>query len=150
MEDLSREERQELQRVATELEQAQQTSEKLERRIDLLSMSKSEIERATETVQGVNKLDAETEILVPIGSDSFIKAKLTRPDKVLSGLGGDLVAELEYEEAVEMLGKRREEVEKSIEETEKKLQKISDRIEELKPRAEQLVAKARKTERPSD
>ncbi|KXB02599.1 hypothetical protein AKJ45_02700 [candidate division MSBL1 archaeon SCGC-AAA261F19] len=150
MEDLSREERQELQRVAIELEQAQQTSEKLERRIDLLSMSKSEIERATETVQGVNKLDAETEILVPIGSDSFIKAKLTRPDKVLSGLGGDLVAELGYEEAVEMLGKRRGEVEKSIEETEKKLQKISERIEGLKPRAEQLVAKARKTERPSD
>lgn len=150
MEDLSRKERQELQRVAMELEQTQLTSEKLERRIDLLSMSKSEIERATETVQGVNKLDAETEILVPIGSESFIRAKLTRPDKVLSDLGGDLIAELEYEEAVEILDKRKKEIEKSIDKAEKDLQKISDRIEELKPRAEQLVAKARKAERPSD
>lgn len=145
MEELTNEERQELQRVLINLEQMKQAGEEIRSQIEVLSNRTSEFEGTIRTVEGVEGLDEGTEILIPVGSDSYLKSRLTEPNKVLSGLGADLVAERESEEGVEALNRQKEEVEKAIEKLRREIGKINKKIEELSPKAEKLLAKAKKS-----
>lgn len=143
MEKLPSKERQKLQQILIELENSGNAAEVLRRQIGVLSSSINEILMTTETIKGVESLKEDSEILVPIGSDSFIRAKTIETDKVLTGLGADVAAKREAKDAIDMLGRQKKEFEESIEKAREELEKLNKRIEELKPKAEQLLAKAR-------
>lgn len=145
MEELTDEERQELQRVLINLEQMKQAAEELGSQIEVLSSRLSDFEVTINTIEGIKNIDEGTEILVPIGSDSYLRSKLVEPRKVLSGLGADLVAERESEKGIEALNRQKKEVEKAIEKLREEIGRINNRIEELSPKAEQLLAKAKKS-----
>lgn len=145
MEEFSEEDRQELQKVLINLEQLRQAAEELGNQIDVLSTRLSEFEATIDTIEGVKGIEEGTEILVPIGSDSYLISKLTEPDKVLSGLGANLVAERGSDEGIEALNKQKDEVEKAIGRLREEIGRVNNRIEELGPKAEQLLARAKKS-----
>lgn len=146
MERLLPEEKQKLQKLLIELENSENAAEALRRQIDILSASIDEISTTTKTIDGIKDLEQGSEILVPIGSDSFIRAKAIKTNKVLIGLGADVAAEREAGDAIEMLERQKKEFEESISRAREELERLNKRIEELKPRAEQLLAKIRKEE----
>lgn len=143
MEKLPSKERQRLQQILIELENSGNAAEAIRRQIDILSSSIAEISMTTKTIKGVESLKQDSEILVPIGSDSFIRAKVIETDKVLTGLGADVAAKREAKDAIDMLEGQKKEFEESIERARGELEKLNKRIEELKPKAEQLLARAR-------
>lgn len=141
MEEPSENERRELQRILLDLRESQQTAQNLQTQITLLSNTIEEVDDTTETIRGIKKLDSKTDVLVPIGSNSFLRAKLIENDKVLSGLGAELVAERDPDKAIEVLEEQKKEFSESIRRAREELEKLSDHIEELRPRAEELLAK---------
>ncbi|MEA1905165.1 MAG: hypothetical protein U9M97_04735, partial [Candidatus Hadarchaeota archaeon] len=70
MEKLPSKERQKVQQILIELENSGNAAEALRRQIDILSSSVTEISITTKTIKGVKSLRQDSEILVPIGSDS--------------------------------------------------------------------------------
>lgn len=136
-------EREKLQRLMAQIGGYREMVEALHRQIDGLTKTLLEISATRESLGSLKGLK-EAEIMVPIGSDSFIKAKLPKLDRVVIGIGAELAAERTPEEAEEALKARSGEVEKAIEQTRGELEKMEERIRTLSPEAERLIQKLEK------
>lgn len=143
MERLTQEEKEKLQRILSELNDHQATAEALRQHISILATSLSELSMSLDVIKKIKELKPGTEILVPIGSDSFIPAKLSLTEKVITGLGADVAAERSSDDALEVLEVRRTELENALRQAQEELEKLWDRIEALRPEADRILEKAR-------
>lgn len=144
MEKLADEERKKLERILSELSDHQATAEALRQHLSLLAASLSELSMTLETIKTVKVLKPGTDILVPMGSDSFITAKLATTEKVITGLGADVAAERSSEDALKVLEARRTELEQALGQAREELGKLEERMEALRPEAERILEKAKK------
>ncbi|MCK4405336.1 MAG: prefoldin subunit alpha [Hadesarchaea archaeon] len=144
MEKLADEERKKLERILSELSDHQATAEALRQHLSLLAASLSELSMTLETIKTVKELKQGTDILVPMGSDSFITAKLATTEKVITGLGADVAAERSSEDALKVLEARRMELEQALDRAREELGKLEEHIEALRPEAERILEKAKK------
>ena len=144
MEKLTDEERKKLERILSELSDHQATAEALRQHLSLLGASLSELSMTLEVIKTVKGLKPGTDILVPMGSDSFITAKLATTEKVITGLGADVAAERSSEDALKVLEARRTELEQALDRAREELGKLGERMEALRPEAERILEKAKK------
>ncbi len=93
-----------------------------------------EVKKARKSLKGLKDND-ETEAIMPIGGDSYIKAEIIDTDKALVGLGGGYKAEKEIEGAVETLNSKlerinesKDRIEESIEDTKQELNQIQQKL----------------------
>ncbi len=131
---------QKLQQMMTEIREAQQNIETLENQIEVINNSIAEIESTEETLEGIENIEPGTEILVPIGSGSYIPAEIKDPDKVLTELGADLVAERPPKKVTKLVEKEKNDLEDSLEKAQDRIEDLEDKIEELKTISEDLRA----------
>jgi prefoldin alpha subunit len=143
MEKLTDEEREKMQRILGEFSDHQATAEALRQHLSLLAASLSELSTTIEAIETVKGLKSGTDILVPMGSDSFITAKLGATEKVITGLGADVAAERSTQDALKVLRDRRAELEQALNQAREELGKLGERIEALRPEAERILEKAR-------
>jgi prefoldin alpha subunit len=139
MEKVPLEERQRLQRILAELEEYQNTAELLRQQLSIWASSISELSMTIETVKTIKGLKPETEILVPIGSDSYATTKIAVTDRVITGLGSNISAERSIEDAVKMLEARISEFAEHLEQGRSELEKLGERIDALRPEAERIL-----------
>ena len=144
MEKLTDDEQKKLQRILGELSNHQATAEALHQHLSLLAASLSELSMTLETIKTVKGLKPGTDILVPMGSDSFVTAKLAMTEKVITGLGADVAAERSSEDALTVLEARRTELEQALNRAREELGKLEERMEALRPEAERILEKAKK------
>jgi len=144
MEKLADEERKKLERILSELSDHQATAEALRQHLSLLAASLSELSMTLETIKTVKELKQGTDILVPMGSDSFITAKLATTEKVMTGLGADVAAERSSEDALKVLEARRMELEQALDRAREELGRLEEHIEAMRPEAERILEKAKK------
>ena len=144
MEKLNDDEQKKLQRILGELSSHQSTAEALHQHLSLLAASLSELSMTLEVIKTVKGLKPGTDILVPMGSDSFVTAKLATTEKVITGLGADVAAERSSEDALTVLEARRTELEQALNRAREELGKLEERMEALRPEAERILEKAKK------
>ncbi|MCS7132021.1 MAG: prefoldin subunit alpha [Hadesarchaea archaeon] len=144
VEELTPADRQRLQRLLEEIGNYQAAAEIIRQQITLSAASLSEILAEIETLRALKELKLETEVLVAIGPDSFVPARLAPLDKVIVGLGAGVAAERGVDEAINMLNARSAEVEQAMEQARQELEKLGERIESLKPEVERILEKAKK------
>ena len=143
MEKLSPEEQQKLQQIFNELQNYEAMADLLRQQMNLIANSLAELSMTVETIKTIKELKPETEILVPIGSDSFVTAKLATTDKVITGLGADVSAEQNVDGAKQMLEARIAELGRVLEQARQELDKIGKQIEELRPEADRILIKTK-------
>ena len=144
MEKLTQEERERLRRVLGELSEYQVTVDALRQHLSLLSASLSELSMSLEAIKTIKGLGPGTDILVPMGSDSYVTAKLGTTEKVITGLGANVAAERSVEDALKVLAERRAELEQALGQAREELGKLGERIEAIRPEAERILEKVRK------
>jgi len=76
----------------------------------IIQMSLQENIRARETLKEYMNAGEGSEILVPVGGDSFVQAKVSSSDKVLVGMGSGITLEKTIDSALETIEKRIEEL----------------------------------------
>jgi prefoldin alpha subunit len=135
------EEREKLQRLLTEIGGYREILDALGRQMLALSNTLNELSATREALETLKEQEPGTSILVPIGSDSFVQAKLPRVEKVVVGLGAETAADRTPEEAVEILKARAREVEQAMGRTRGEMEKLEERIRALSPEAERLLQK---------
>ena len=143
MEKLSKEEQQKLQQIFNELQNYEAVADLLKQQMNMLANSLTELSMTVETIKTIKGLKSDTEILVPIGSDSFVTAKLAATDKVITGLGADVSAEQNVDGAKLMLETRIAELGRVLEQARQELEKISKQMEELRPEADRILTKTK-------
>jgi prefoldin alpha subunit len=143
MEKLSNEEQQKLQQIFNELQNYEAMADLLRQQINMIANSLTELSMTVETIKTIRELELGTEILVPIGSDSFVTTKLAATDKVITGLGADVSAEQSVDGAKQMLEARITELGRILEQARQELEKIGKQIEELRPEADRILTKTK-------
>ncbi|NWF87272.1 prefoldin subunit alpha [Candidatus Bathyarchaeota archaeon] len=138
----------ELRRINIELRLLEQTAEAIQSRIDMINAVITDLTYANMALEGLEKEKENSELLVPIGGNSFIKAKLENPDKLIVGMGAGISVEKTMQEAKEIIKRRLDNTEKTRQSLQQQLAQVAEKISEDRERFESLVAEMRK-EQPS-
>lgn len=131
--------RQELQRVLMELEAYKRQMESLREEIQLLDSTMAELGSSLAALDALKENKAGTEILVSIGSGSFIRAELKDTGKVIVGAGAGVSIEKGVEEAKEILKKRGDEITGAMEKLQKGAVELNNRLVNLNEEYERLA-----------
>jgi prefoldin alpha subunit len=100
----------EIRRLLAAYQQYQAQAEGIMRQINLTQLTADGLDRALNAVDELNKAEVGQEILVPIGSGSFIHGKLASKEKVVLNVGAGVSIEKTASEAKEILLIRKAEV----------------------------------------
>jgi prefoldin alpha subunit len=132
----------ELRRAVANLELVRAQIENLGRQEELLRITLEEIARARETLLRAKDAGKGSELLMPVGANSFVFGSLRDSKRVIVGIGSDVAIELPTDEAIGRLEARV----KAIEEAERglagRMQELSVAEEETSAKVQELYAKA--------
>lgn len=133
----------ELQKLGIEMRLLEQTAEALQSRMTMVNTAANDLLYAQATLQGLEKEAEKSEILVPIGGTSYIRAKLDNLDEVIVGMGAGVSVEKTREEAKEIIKKRLEDLDKTRKSIQQQYTQVAERINLDRERAEALIAAAK-------
>jgi len=72
----------------------------------ILSASRQDHVRARESLEGVERAPSGTELLLPLGGETFVRGSVDLASPVLVGVGSGIVVEMERPKVVELLAER--------------------------------------------
>jgi prefoldin alpha subunit len=130
---------QELQRILMEADNYKRQIDSLSGQMQLIENTRMEINTAIETMKSLKENRVGTEILVPVGSGSFIKAELKDNQKVVIGIGAGLSVEKTIDEAREILESRDRETENTLKRIQNAMIGINNRLVELDSISRKLI-----------
>ena len=133
----------ELRKLSVELRFLEQTAEAIQSRINMVNAVITDLTYANMAMEGLEKEKKNSELLVPIGGNSYIKAGLENPDKVIVGMGAGVSVEKTLQEAKEIIKKRLENLQKTRVSLQQQLAQVEERISEDREKFENLVAELR-------
>ena len=130
----------ELRRLSLEIRFLEQTAEAIQSRINMVNAVITDLVYASMALEGLEKEKENSELLVPIGSNSYIKAKLENPDKVIVGMGAGVSVEKTLQEAKEIVKNRQKNLEKTRMSLQQQLSQAAEKISEDREKFESLMA----------
>ena len=133
----------EIRKISVELRMLEQTAETLQSRLSMLNAVTQDLTYANMTLESLEREKENSELLVPIGGTSYIKAKLDTPDKIIVGIGAGVSVEKTRQEAKDVIKKRLEDLEKARTSTQQQFAQVAERINEDRDRFEELAATVR-------
>jgi len=138
----------ELRKLSVEIRILEQTAETLQSRINMVNAAKTDLTYASKTLEGLEKEKEKSELLIPIGGSSYIRAKLENPDKVIVGMGAGVSVEKTLQEAKEILKKRMDDLEKARASLQQQFSQVATRMNQDKERFDVLANELRKGKTP--
>jgi prefoldin alpha subunit len=121
----------EIRRLILAYQQYQAQAEALVRQISLTQLTAEGLDRAIEAVQALDITDEGQDMLVSIGSGSFIHAKLASKTKVVLNMGAGVSIEKTPVEAMESLQARKSEISDGLKKMNEVLSKIDQEIQKI-------------------
>lgn len=137
-------------RLAVELRILEGTAEALQSRIGFVNAALTELRVADMTLEGLGKEKKDASLFVPIGGGSYIKAKLESADKMIVGIGANVVVERTVKVAKESMGNRIADLEKTRTSLHQQITQVIGRIQNNRSQLQELTAKLSEKERGKD
>jgi prefoldin alpha subunit len=119
-------------------QQYQAQAEAIARQLGLTQLTAEGLDRALKAVEAMETAEEGTEMLVPIGSGSFIHAKLASKEKVVLNVGAGVNIEKTPAEAKESLKIRKAEVAEGSKKLNEMLGKIDQEMQRIQAIMEQF------------
>ncbi|MBS7251118.1 MAG: prefoldin subunit alpha [Candidatus Freyarchaeota archaeon] len=132
-----------LERIIAELNAYEQQARILQRRIDLINASLQEIALTTESLDELKNVTEDNEVLMPLGSGVYVRAKIIDMKKVITTIGAEVAVDKDITGAQLSLDQRSMALQNALQATGQQLQEIANKINELNRKAQTLVAKIR-------
>lgn len=130
-------EEREVRELIFRLQQYQAQADLTSQQISLLQVSMDEHESAMDAIKHCKELEESSEILVPLGAESFVHATLDKVDKVLVGLGANVSAEQAPDKAIESLSKRKDEMNEVLGRLDRSIQGLDQEIQSIQTKLAQ-------------
>ncbi|MEM3458495.1 MAG: prefoldin subunit alpha [Candidatus Bathyarchaeia archaeon] len=140
----------ELRKLSVEIRVLEANAETVQSRINMVNAVITDLSYASMTLEGLEKEKENSELMVPIGGNSYIKARLDNPDKIIVGMGAGVSIEKTLKEAKEIIKKRLENLENTRIALQQQLAQIAERIGEDREKFEALVAALREEKAKKD
>ncbi|MFQ5815762.1 MAG: prefoldin subunit alpha [Candidatus Hydrothermarchaeaceae archaeon] len=126
--------------ILSEYEGLRAQSEALRESLNLINSSIADLSIVRQSLTMIGEMTEDNEILVPMGGDSFARARITDRERVIVGMGSNVAVGKSISEALEDLEKRVEELEKLRDERTAGLQRSLRRMEELSPMVQTILS----------
>jgi len=133
----------ELRRLSMEMRYLEQTAETLQQRISMVNAAITDLTYANMTLDQLEKEKEGAELLVPVGGNSYIKAKIADTSKVIVGLGSGVSVEKTLADAKTTLKGRLDELEKTMNIAQQQFSQVAERINSSRGRLETLLSSTR-------
>jgi prefoldin alpha subunit len=104
-----------------------------------LAASRSDHLRARETLEGLDRAESHTEILIPLGGETFVRGTPNLNAPILLGMGSGVLAELDRAKVTELLSQRLTQIDKAAQEMENQMRQLEERIGLLSERLESIA-----------
>ncbi|MGD0719157.1 MAG: prefoldin subunit alpha [Thermoplasmata archaeon] len=104
----------------------------------MLGASRIEHDRARETLETLDRLSADSEIVIPLGGDAYIRGSAARGSQVLLGIGSGVVVEMDRPKVVEILAQRLTRIDSAAQEMEGQVRTLEERVEMITQRLDSL------------
>jgi prefoldin alpha subunit len=140
----------ELRQLAVEQRLLEQTADAVQSRINMVNAVVTDLTYASAALDALEKEKENSELLVPIGGGSYVKAKLGAPDKVVVSVGAGVSIEKTVEEAKETVKKRLEDLGKTRLSLQQQFAQVVGKIDENRQKLDQLVASMRQEKTSTD
>lgn len=128
----------------TLIEYYKQQLDTINLQLQYLQSTLADYQRAKLTVEQLNTIDQNSEILIPIGGSTFINGSLKNASNVLIGVGAGIVVEKPVTEAVRKLEERMKRIQENLEKMASLGQKIQSNAEELSHKTQQMMEEAQR------
>ena len=138
----------EFRKLTVDLRYLEQTAEAIQSRVNMVNAVIADLTYATATLEGLEKEKEDSELLVPVGGNSFVKAKLANPDKVIVGVGAGVSVEKTLPEAKEITKKRLDDLNKTRASLQQQFTQVADKINEDRQKLDTIIARARQEKTP--
>jgi prefoldin alpha subunit len=102
----------------------------------ILAASRQDHVRAAESLEGIDRADATTEFVVPLGAEAYVRGKVDRASPVLVGVGSGVVVELERPKVAELLAQRLGRLDQAARELDGQIAALDERIQLVSQRLE--------------
>jgi prefoldin alpha subunit len=132
--------------LAVESRFLEDTVNELQSRINLTNSALTELRISSMTLEGLETEKKDSQLFVPIGGGSYVKARLEAANTVVVGIGADVAVERTLKEAKEELETRIVELEKTREALGQQFNQVVERIQENRAKLEEITAKLREGE----
>ena len=129
--------------MALEARYLEETVNEIQSRINMTNAAITELRVSSMTLEGLEKEKKGSQLFVPIGGGSYVKAKLVTAKKVIVGIGADVAVERTLKEAKEELEARIAELEKTKEALGQQFNQVIGRMQENRDKMEEVTAKLR-------
>jgi len=132
--------------LALESRFLEETINELQSRISFTNSAINELRISSMTLEGLETEKKDSQLFVPIGGGSYVKARLETANTVVVGVGADVAVERTLKEAKEELEARMAELEKTREALVQQFNQVVARIQDNRAQIEELTAKLREGE----
>jgi prefoldin alpha subunit len=106
--------------------------------LQLVTSSRADHQRGRETLEGLDRMGTDPELLVPVGGDTFLRGTPRDSAHVLVGIGSGIVVEMDRPKASQLLAERLVRLDQAAKELETQMQSLEERISVLSSRLEAL------------
>jgi len=130
----------ELRQLLVEVRLLEGSAQTLQLRLNIINSSLSEAILTKATLEGMKGKPPGTELLIPIGSGSFLRASLLDGERVVMGIGADVSMERSFDESISELARRIEELEKARASVQEQLAQILARAEQDRNRIREILS----------
>ncbi len=131
----------EMRQLLAEIRLLEGSARILQSRLDIVSAAFSETSTAIQTLEGARGQTEGTEVLLPIGSGSFVKSKISDPGNILIGVGAGVVVEKSVDDCIKDLRLRSSDLERARVSVTQQLGQILGQAEDYRARLSELVQK---------
>jgi prefoldin alpha subunit len=129
--------------LAFESRYLEETVNEIQNRINMTNSAITELRVSSMTLEGLEKEKKGSQLFVPIGGGSYVKAKLVTAKKIVVGIGADVAVERTLKEAKEEMEARISELEKTKEALGQQFNQVIGRMQENRDKMEEITAKLR-------
>jgi prefoldin alpha subunit len=129
----------EITRNLTLLEYYKQQLESIDIQLQYLQSTLADYQRAKLTVEQLNKLDENSEILIPIGAGTFVNGSLKNAANVLIGVGAGIIIEKPIGETVTKLEERIKRLQENLEKMASLGKKLQSDAEDLSQKTQKMM-----------
>jgi prefoldin alpha subunit len=123
----------------TIIEQCKEQLNQLEMQSQYIQAAIMDYNKARLTIEQLNKIEKETEMIIPIGGGTFINTIAKKQEKILVDVGAGIITEKTYEEAIKKIDERIQNIEKSQTKIDEMMQNIQKQGENAAEKAQKLM-----------
>ena len=126
---------QHLQELSQQLQQLDQVQSQLRTQLEA---ARAQREAVKDAIGALDEIEDGAVVQVPLGADTYVKARIEDIDDIIVTIGADYAAEQSREEAVSLLDTRIEHIADRIGQIEETLSDVESDIQQIEGQAEQL------------